>query len=118
MSSDSFQQLLDRAASCYGIDGGFWDIFGQHHTTSAQAKQAILRALGVGADSAEDLESGLARLSREEWQRVLPPVVVAVAGVAVEVPLQLPVDRLGVRAQFTVRHESGEVGRFDCNLWE
>ena len=55
MPSDSFEQLLDRAASWFGIDGGFWDIFGNYHTTSVAAKQAILRALGVAADSAADL---------------------------------------------------------------
>jgi hypothetical protein len=64
MSSDSFEQLLDRAASWFGIGGGFWDIFGQYHTTSVAAKQAILRALGVAADSAEDLERALAALAQ------------------------------------------------------
>ncbi|MEO8595791.1 MAG: 4-alpha-glucanotransferase [Candidatus Solibacter sp.] len=118
MPSDSFDQLLDRAASWYGIDGGFWDIFGQYHTTTAQAKQSILGALGVPANSGGELEDALARLAREEWVHVLPPAIVAVAGVEVEVPLQLPADGLGSRAHFTVQHESGEVGRFDCNLWE
>src|ERR1035441_3384552 len=59
MPSDSFEQLLDRTASWFGIDGGFWDIFGNYHTTSVAAKQAILRALGVAADSAADLEQAL-----------------------------------------------------------
>ena len=28
MPTDSFEKLLDRAAAWYGIDDGFWDIFG------------------------------------------------------------------------------------------
>ena len=76
MPSDSFEQLLDRAASWYGIDAGFWDIFGNRHTTSVAAKQAILRALGVAADSAADLEKELAALARHVWERLLPPAVV------------------------------------------
>ena len=76
MPSDSFEQLLDRAASWYGIDAGFWDIFGNRHTTSVAAKQAILRALGVAADSAADLEQALAALARLEWERLLPPAAV------------------------------------------
>src|ERR1019366_1289932 len=50
MPSDSFEQLLDRAASWFGIGAGFWDIFGHYHTTSVAAKQSILRALGVAAE--------------------------------------------------------------------
>src|SRR6185369_9804574 len=87
MLPDSFDQLLDRAASWYGIDGEFWDIFGNLHTTSVAAKQAILRALGVTPDTASDLEQALARLARNEWQHMLPPAVVASETSVVEVPL-------------------------------
>ena len=77
MPSDSFDQLLDRAASWYGIDAGFWDIFGNRHTTSVAAKQAILRALGVAADSAGGFgAANWPRLARHEWERLLPPAVV------------------------------------------
>src|ERR1017187_5806182 len=73
MPSDSFDQLLDRAASWFGIGDGFWDIFGHYHTTSAAAKQSILRALGVAADSSVELEQALAALARNQWERLLPP---------------------------------------------
>src|ERR1039457_3625735 len=100
MSSDSFELLLDRAASCFGIDGSFWDIFGHHHTTSVAAKQAILRALGVAADSAADLEQALATLARSEWERLLPPAVVAGESGPLEVPLYVGAGRLGGAAAF------------------
>src|ERR1019366_7477694 len=77
MPSDSFEQLLDRAASWFGIGIGFWDIFGHYHATSAAAKQSILRALGVAADSSADLEQALAALARNQWERLLPAAVVA-----------------------------------------
>src|SRR3954447_9012692 len=54
MPTDSYEQLLCRAASWFGIDDGFWDIFGNHHITSVAARQSILRALGLAVDSAED----------------------------------------------------------------
>ncbi len=118
MLSDTFEQLLDRAASWFGIDGGFWDIFGNHHTTSVAAKQAILRALGVAADSAADLEQSLAALARHEWERLLPPAVVTGEGGQVPVPLHVPAEWLGMRAHFTVRREDGEGSEFDLNLWD
>jgi 4-alpha-glucanotransferase len=116
MPSDSFEQLLDRTASWFGIDGGFWDIFGDYHTTSVAAKQAILRALGVAADSAADLEQALGALARNEWERLLPPAVVAGENGPVEVPLHVPADSLGQRACFVVRREDGESSEFELNL--
>src|ERR1035441_8232524 len=99
MPSDSFEQLLDRAASWFGIGGGFWDIFGHYHTTSGTAKQSILRALGVAADSAADPEQALAALARTDWQRLLPPLVVAGEAGRVEFPLHVAAEGLGSSAR-------------------
>ena len=118
MPSDSFEQLLDRAASWFGIGSGFWDIFGHYHTTSVAAKQSILRALGVAADSSADLEQALGTLARNQWERLLPPVVVAGEAGPMELPLHVAAERLGARARFVVRRENGESGEFEVNLWE
>src|SRR5437588_5735101 len=74
---DTFEPLLDRAAVSFGIAPDFWDIFGKHHITTTGTKQAILRAIGVEADSVEALESSLTGVVRLEWKRLLPPAVVA-----------------------------------------
>ena len=118
MPTDSFEQLLDRAASWYGIDDGFWDIFGNHHTTSVAAKQSILRALGVAVDTSDDLRRSLADLARHEWDRLLPPAVVAGPSGPVELVLNVAAESLGERARFTVRREDGETTEFELNLWE
>src|ERR1035438_5390350 len=116
MLSDSFEHLLDRAASWFGIDNGFWDIFGTYHTTSVAAKQAILRALGVAAESAADLEEALAALARNEWERLLPPAVLAPESGPVQLPLHVAAESLGERAGFLVRREDGETSQFELNL--
>jgi 4-alpha-glucanotransferase len=118
MPTDSFEQLLDRAAAWYGIDDGFWDIFGNHHTTSVAAKQSILRALGVAVDSAADLEQSLAELARHEWERMLPPAVVAGPCGPIKLVVNVAAESLGDRAHFTVRREDGEVREFELDLWE
>ncbi len=117
MPSDSYVPLLDRAASLFGIDAGFWDIFGTHHVTSEDAKRAILSALGVATGSAEALDRSLADLARLEWERLLPPVVVAEQSAAAEVPLCVPSDLLGRVAHFTVTLEDGGVREFEAALW-
>src|SRR4051812_13547266 len=91
---DSFEPLLDRAAVSFGIAPDFWDIFGKHHITTSSTKQAILSAMGVDADSLQSLESSLAGVARLEWERLLPPAVVASQSDGVYVPLTVPSELL------------------------
>ena len=114
----SYDQLLDRAASLFGIDPGYWDIWGNYHTTSAETRQAILHALGVDAGSSEALERSLAELGRREWTALLPPVVVASAEAPLDLRVNVPADSLGQTAEFLVRHEDGQTERFEVRLWE
>ena len=118
MPSETFEQLLGRAASRCGIDAGFWDIWGRYHTTPASSKQAILSAMGIAADDAETLERSLAGLTRREWQRLLPPVVVVGEAAETALELNVPADSLGEPARVTVRHEDGRVAEFALNLLE
>jgi 4-alpha-glucanotransferase len=116
MPNDSFEPLLDRAASLFGIDSGFWDIWGRYHTTSTAAKQTILGALGVAADSQASLERSLAGLTRREWERLAPAAVVAGLGSGVEVPLSVPQELLGCAAQFQVTREDGGSSQLEIGL--
>ncbi len=68
MNPQSFEALLDRAAALCGIEPEYWDIFGRHHVTTTEGKQAILRAMGWAAGSAEELEKSLADQARREWR--------------------------------------------------
>ena len=76
MHSDTFEQLLDRAATLCGIGPGFWDIWGTYHETTREAKQAILRAKGLDAAGAASLERSLAARTRHDWDRLLPHSIV------------------------------------------
>jgi 4-alpha-glucanotransferase len=113
---ETFEQLIDRAASAFGIDPGFWDIWGQYHTITAEAKQAILRALGVAADTAEALEHSLAVLTHREWERLVPPAVVAREAAEAELELNVPAECLGDRAQVAICREDGQTAEFELNL--
>src|SRR5271157_3685244 len=107
MPADTFEQLLDRAASQSGIEPGYWDIWGRHHDTTTAAKQAILQALGIAAGDANQLEQSLAARTRREWERLAPPSVVSVEGGPQELPLNVSVDSLGERARLVIRFEAG-----------
>lgn len=118
MSSETFEQLLDRAASAYGVGSGFWDIWGHHHVTSTEAKQAVLHAHGIQAGSVEELERSLADRVRREWQRLAPPVVVTGESAAIQFTLNAAVESLGESVHVTVRREDGGVSEHDLNLAE
>jgi 4-alpha-glucanotransferase len=118
MPAENFEQLLARAASLFGIEEGFRDIWGHYHQTTVEAKQAILRALGADAGSAEELGRWLAAVARAEWERLAPPVVVTGESESVELGLSVPAERLGEGAHIQVRAEAGETHDFDLNLWE
>ena len=121
MPSDIFLQLLERAAAACGVDPGFWDIWGRHHATTTGAQQVILRAMGIAADDAERLEHSLAALIRREWERLVPPAVVARESAEVELSLSVPADLLEERLGISVRREDGYTAEYEMrmvDLWQ
>jgi 4-alpha-glucanotransferase len=116
MSSGTFELLLDRASISRGIDPGFWDIWGKYHTAPPETKQAILRAMGVPCGTLEELEQSLAEQGRRDWERLLPPAIVTGESDAIELPLNVPADRLGGSARITLRREDGVVQQFERTL--
>src|SRR6185295_17645263 len=95
MNSDTFEQLLDRAAALCGIGPGFWDIWGKYHETTHEAQRSILRAKGFDATDAASLEASLAAHTRREWNRLLPQSVLAAESQELEIPVSVDVEHLG-----------------------
>ena len=118
MADETFEQLLDRAAAACGIEAGYWDIWGKYHGTSVSVRQSILATLGVPAAHAEQLRGSLAALTRREWERLLPPVVVVSESAALELPINVPAESLGHRARLLIHQEDGHTAELELNLWE
>ncbi|MGO9229386.1 MAG: 4-alpha-glucanotransferase, partial [Bryobacteraceae bacterium] len=116
MPSETFEQLLDRAASLFGIEPFFWDIWGRKHETTTEAKQALLRARGVAAGSAAELEQSLACRAHAEWERLLPPVVVVTVAAETELPLNVPADCPHAVARVAIHREDGGDAAFELPL--
>jgi len=117
MPPETFEQLLNRAAAAHGIEPEFWDIWGQRHITSVEAKQALLSAVGVPAGSREEIEEAVAAAARREWSRLVPPAVVAREGER-HLVASVPTDCLGHTAQVEIRREDGEIVRRAAPLGE
>ena len=50
----------------WGIEPEYWDIWGKLHVTTAETKQAILRAMGAPVATEESLEQAIAERRRKE----------------------------------------------------
>ena len=100
--------LVDKLAKHCGIEDEFIDALGKRHPTSAKAKHALLRAMGMPVE--DEVQAGvvLAQLEREEWLRPLPPVCVLYSrlGETLRVEVNLPADLGGLKWHLTL--ESGE----------
>ena len=123
MPSDKFQELLERTAEVCGIEPEFWDIWGRHHVTTIEARQVILRAMGIASEDVDSLERSLQARTRREWERLLPPAVVARQSPHVELLLSLPADWLDREgavanppARISIRSEEGHTSEHEMHL--
>jgi 4-alpha-glucanotransferase len=98
---------LDRAALLWGIEPQFWDIWGKHHVTSAETKQAILRAMGVPVDTAEQIEQAIQARQQREQTRLVPRCLVLSEN---QRPRQFPVHAEATQeVNIEIRHEDGSI---------
>jgi (1->4)-alpha-D-glucan 1-alpha-D-glucosylmutase len=98
---------LDRLCRLHGVETEFTDIWGERHEVAEPSLRSLLRSMGVEADddraAAEALE-----LRRRSLARPLPPVLVALEGGPLRVPVTLADDRRGARLRWTLAREDGE----------
>src|SRR5690242_3737902 len=63
--SHSREDALHRAATEWGIEREFWDIFGHHHVASGEIEARILGSLGLDVSSLEAVD----RARRERFEK-------------------------------------------------
>jgi 4-alpha-glucanotransferase len=106
---------LARAASLWGIEPGYWDIWGRYHQTHPEVSSAILRSLGVPAGDERTLSEAVeARLARD-WVRLTPATLV-ISENAAALPLSVPVESAGSTASIEIRWELGGSERYACSI--
>jgi 4-alpha-glucanotransferase len=113
---ETLDQLLEQAASAFGVEPGFWDIWGNYRSTNSATRQALLAAMGVLSDTPEQLEPALARRTRREWACPLPPALVVSESVPRALPVSLPVELLNKRAVLTIKREDGTATTLQLDL--
>jgi 4-alpha-glucanotransferase len=97
---------LDRLASLAGIEPMYYDIWGNKHHTSHDAKRAILSSMGI-----EVIEAELHRRLNAKWLRLMEPtLVVPVSKQPPTIRIHLPLEEgceKDVRVSLSVEDEDG-----------
>ena len=115
--SPSYEQALNLAAELWGIEPKFFDIWGNLHITSPETKQAILRAMGVGVDTQDEIEQAIDWRRRREWTRLAPPcLVLSDTARPRQFPVQAPLDEAALPADVEILHEDGSRDQFQVAL--
>ncbi|HEV3331056.1 MAG TPA: 4-alpha-glucanotransferase [Bryobacteraceae bacterium] len=104
---ETSDQLLGQASSAFGVEPGFWDIWGNYRSTSNDTRQALLASMGVISDTPEHLEAALDRRSRREWECPLPPTLVVSESKPRLLQVGIPAELGQKRADITIRREDG-----------
>src|SRR5919204_866713 len=82
--------LLAELADAYGVAAEYWDGRGEHLAVRAETLTAVLAALGVDATTEQSRAAALEARRGGAWRSVLPPYVVARAGVGRTVEVHVP----------------------------
>lgn len=107
--------LLDQLCERCGVLPEYRDIWGNAHHTSDAAKRALLAAMGVAANTEDEIARSLHGFERREWERPLSPVqVVREAARPHRVAISLPAAEEQLTYCWCLRRESGaeERGEF------
>ncbi|GAB3525267.1 4-alpha-glucanotransferase [Arthrobacter monumenti] len=110
LTDDGNGRLLRQLAEANGISTTFkgWDGTGQN--VDAQTLRKVLAALGVTAETDEDVQTALNESELAPWRQLLPPVVVAQQGQPHQVAVHKPTDNT---AQLWIIGEDGT--RYDIS---
>src|ERR1039458_7760980 len=87
-------QDLAEAATAWGIENSYWDMWGHQHHATPELMTRILGSLGVDARSRESLAQAVeARAWHELHPLIAPTVVLTQAATPYEIPISLTEDR-------------------------
>jgi hypothetical protein len=111
----SREDVAHAAASLWGIEPGYWDIFGNYHRSKPDTRSAILRSLGVEADDETSLRRAVESRLGEEWTRITP-VTVVISHEAAALPVSIPEGSEHGPVQLDFVWENGERHKFSAAL--
>lgn len=108
--------LLQQLADAHGVGTTFqgWD--GLPHTVATATLTKVLHALGVQAQTDEQIRQALADAELAPWRRMLPPAVVLQEGQPGQVPVHVR-DGSAVTVEITLEADGGSLAAGQLDAW-
>ena len=95
-------EMINELSGLCGILPEYWDIFGKLHTTTVEAKQAMLRAMKLHIGSDADISKTITDVKNSLWTGFVEPAfVVSVNDRHLNIPVYLPL-RSGEEGKMTL----------------
>ncbi|MDO4665794.1 MAG: 4-alpha-glucanotransferase [Actinomycetaceae bacterium] len=86
----AYEDKLKELAHCYGIATEFWGYSGKLTQVSTATLRAVLAAMQIPAQTAEQVDAALVAASETPWRQALPPFLVHRQGSDGFFPVHLP----------------------------
>ncbi len=103
---------LESLAELAGIEPDYWDIWGNHHVVSSEAKRSILGALGIPAADDKAVEAGILAMEELTWRTSLPPVLVVREGEKPQITISVAAEAAETKLTFQIIEEGGAFHAF------
>ena len=99
---------MERAATRWGVELEYTDTWGRTHAATDETLRAVLVALGLPAESEQDLERASLERDLDRWSRAFDPTLVVFED-SDALPLRIPAERAGGSVKLEFRWENGEM---------
>ena len=97
-----YDVLINELSDICGIESEYWDIFGKKHTASIDTRKAVLRAMKLNIETAEDIANEISKRRWKLWKGFIEPVhVMSVNAGPVLIPVYIPVNE-GEESRLTI----------------
>ena len=107
---------LRQLANSYGVQTAYYDSFKRRRDASGESVLEAARLLGAPVQRVEDVPDAIRARTRELWERVVEPVVVARPQHHSSFEVRVPAARATRRLRCSLRLEDGTERRWVCDL--
>jgi len=71
--------LIVELSTLCGIVPEYWDIFGKKHETTIETRKAVLKAMGLTIDSADEINRKIHKYKSRPWRDFVDPFMLSLS---------------------------------------
>ena len=106
--------LLRKLAAAYGVQTSYSGSEHKKKVASTESLLAVLRALGAGVATLDDVPAAYSAWQRAEARRIVEPVLVAWDGQLKSIPVRIRRNSIGSQVTLSLKQEDGNLTEWKC----